>query len=195
MRHLVIYCHPEPKSFNHAILDAVVEELRALGHDVVERDLYQTGFSPILRSVDLSRLAAGEVPGDIKDEQAEVRAADRLVFIFPIWWTGMPAMLKGWIDRVFSAGFAFDIAAEGPRGLLAGKQAIIINTTAFPEAFYRQAGLRDSLDANLAGAVLPFCGITAAAHKVCWGLPFTNGEDRQAMLAEVRQLVRAEAAK
>jgi NAD(P)H dehydrogenase (quinone) len=195
MRNLVIYCHPEPKSFNHAILDAVVEELRAIGHDVVERDLYQTGFSPILRSVDLSRLAAGEVPGDIKDEQAEVRAADRLVFIFPIWWTGMPAMLKGWIDRVFSAGFAFDIAAEGPRGLLAGKQAIIINTTAFPEAFYRQAGLRGSLDANLAGAVLPFCGITVAAHKVCWGLPFTNEEDRGAMLAGIRELVRTEAAK
>ncbi|MBI5241020.1 MAG: NAD(P)H-dependent oxidoreductase [Elusimicrobia bacterium] len=195
MRHLVLYCHPDPKSLNHAIFEAVVEELRGLGHEVVERDLYQTGFSPILRSVDLARLAAGEIPEDIQAEQDEIRAADCLVFIFPIWWTGMPAMLKGYIDRVFSPGFAFSVAAEGPQGLLAGKRALVFNTTAFPETFYRQAGLAESLDANLAGGILRFCGVEVAAHKYCWGVPFTDNEERQAQLAEIRELVRAEAAR
>lgn len=195
MRYLVLYCHPEPKSFNHAVLEVVVEELRRLGQEVAVRDLYQMGFSPILRSVDLARLAAGEVPEDIKAEQDAVRAADCLIFIFPVWWSGMPAMLKGWIDRVFAAGFAMAPGPEGPRGLLSGKRAIILNTTASPEAFYKQSGLDGSLEDGLAGSVLRFCGITVAAHKVCWGVPFSNEEDRQAMLAGIRELVRAEAAK
>ena len=192
MRHLVLYCHPDPSSFNHAVFEAVAQELRACGQQVVERDLYQTGFSPVLRSVDLARLAAGEVPEDIKAEQDEVRAADCLTFIFPIWWTGMPALLKGWVDRVFSAGFAFQLAAEGPRGLLCGKRAMLFNTTAFPEAFYRQAGLAQCLDANLAGGILRFCGVEVVTHKYCWGIPFANDQDRQALLAEIRSLAHEE---
>jgi NAD(P)H dehydrogenase (quinone) len=178
-------------SFNHAVLEAVVEGLRAQDQDVVVRDLYQLGFSPILRSVDLARMAAGQMPDDIKAEQDQVRAADCLTFIFPIWWTGMPAMLKGYIDRVFSMGFAFALEPQGARALLTDKKAMIFNTTAFPQALYQNSGLAESLDANLEGGILRFCGLQVLLHKYFWGVPFSSAEERQQMLADIPGLVQA----
>ena len=112
MRHFVVAAHPSVRSFNHAVVEAYTSELIERGHRVECRDLYAAGFNPILSARDLAAVARGKMAKDIKVEQAAIRRADVLTFISPLWWSGFPAMLKGYLDRVFCAGFAYVIKGE-----------------------------------------------------------------------------------
>lgn len=107
MNHLIVYAHPHEDSFNHAILNTAADALRANGHEVTIRDLYKLNFNPVLTSADTSAMRAGNTPDDIKTEQAHLAKADVISFIYPFWWTGLPAILKGYVDRTFSYGFAY----------------------------------------------------------------------------------------
>ncbi|WML34607.1 NAD(P)H-dependent oxidoreductase [Clostridium sp. OS1-26] len=108
MNHLIIYAHPSSASFSNAILEKVKECSMKKGCKTEVRDLYSIGFDPILRAVDFEGLCGGNTPEDIKREQNYIEWADLITFIYPIWWTGMPAILKGYIDRVFS----YELAAQ-----------------------------------------------------------------------------------
>src|SRR5208283_888803 len=116
MKYLIIYAHPDPGSFNHAVMEIISEELKNNNKDFVLRDLYQINFNPILKTEDLTAIQNGAVLEDVKKEQEHIRSSDILIFIFPIWWSSMPAILKGYIDRVFSLKFAYDITADGAIG-------------------------------------------------------------------------------
>lgn len=105
MKHLVVYAHPVAGSVNHQLLNSVLESLK--GHEVEVRDLNQLAFNPVLSSEDLAGQRRGEVATDVKTEQDFIREADVITFIYPIWWAGLPAILKGYVDRVFSYGFAY----------------------------------------------------------------------------------------
>ncbi len=85
MKYLVIYAHPNPASFNHAILETISEELKKKKKDFKVRDLYRTGFNPILSTKDLTAIQKGAVPKDVKKEQDYISKADALIFIFAIW--------------------------------------------------------------------------------------------------------------
>ncbi|MFN3447191.1 MAG: NAD(P)H-dependent oxidoreductase [Roseococcus sp.] len=112
MRVLMVYCHPREDSFCAALRDAALEALRAKGHEVELRDLYAEGFDPVLsaeeRGVyhDLARNTTG-----IEAEVAQLRRAEALLLVYPTWWYGMPAMLKGWFDRVWVPGVTFTLGA------------------------------------------------------------------------------------
>ncbi|MCX8133456.1 MAG: NAD(P)H-dependent oxidoreductase [Roseococcus sp.] len=112
MRVLLVYCHPREDSFCAALRDAALGALRAGGHEVELRDLYAEGFDPVLsaeeRGVyhDLERNTAG-----IEAEVAQLRRAEALLLVYPTWWYGMPAMLKGWFDRVWVPGVTFTLGA------------------------------------------------------------------------------------
>lgn len=143
---LYVYVHPDERSFNRQLFDAGRAAL-ALTHDVVTSDLYAMGFNPALTRTDLgdfaeadtpflgrwaSAYAEGQLPTEVQIEQQKLRDADLIIFQFPLWWYSVPAMLKGWFDRVFASGFGFDVkdAATGlPRkygdGVLVGKRALI----------------------------------------------------------------------
>lgn len=111
MRVLVIYCHPVETSYNAALHREVLAGLRAAGHDVDDCDLYAEGFDPVLSREE--RLGYHEVPSNRLPVQAYVDRllrAEALVFCFPTWCFGMPAMLKGYFDRVLMPGVAFDIS-------------------------------------------------------------------------------------
>lgn len=129
MRHLVIAAHPSMRSFNHAVVEAYTSELIERGHRVECRDLYGAGFNPILSARDLAAVARGKLAKDIKVEQAAIRRADVLTFISPLWWSGFPAMLKGYLDRVFCAGFAYVIKGGDYLPGLSGKKGAIITTS------------------------------------------------------------------
>ena len=120
MNVFIVYAHPEPKSFNGAMKDVAVETLSGAGHDVVVSDLYAMGFNPIASEKDfggertnpeflsyaIEQTKAFEThtqSADIVAEQEKLARADLVIFQFPVWWFGMPAMMKGWADRVFSA--------------------------------------------------------------------------------------------
>ena len=101
MNVLIVFAHPNPHSFNHAILNQVDATLRERGHLTRIRDLYQMQFRAVMDREDLDRNWRGDLPEETLREHEAIRWAQGLVFIYPIWWFGPPAILKGWIDRVF----------------------------------------------------------------------------------------------
>lgn len=108
MRALVVYCHPKPDSFNAAIRDLVLDRLRAAGAEVRLCDLYARGFDPRLTGAELAGYLdcpANQAP--VSAEVSDIRWCDTLIFVYPTWWYGLPAMLKGWLDRVLLPDVAF----------------------------------------------------------------------------------------
>lgn len=190
MKALVIYAHPNPESFNHAILKSVEEGLREQEHEVKIRDLYGMSFDPILDAEDLSLISKGETPEDIRREQADVTWADGLVFIYPLWWHDRPAILKGWMDRVFLNGFAFEYGPQGPTGLLGGKKALVLQTSGNPEAVYDAWDTKGAIKKIITTGGLEFFGIQDITYKVFFGVPIVSDEERQAMLTEAGDLAR-----
>jgi len=120
MRVLVVYCHPAPESFCRAVLDRVLAGLAAGGHEVDLLDLYAEGFDPVIGAdawraytSDPTRLAEGAMA----DHVARLRGAEGLVFVYPTWTFGLPAVLKGWMDRVFLPGVAFSLPTGDARAV------------------------------------------------------------------------------
>jgi NAD(P)H dehydrogenase (quinone) len=110
MRVLVVYCHPVETSFHAALHQVVLKNLKAAGHEVDDCDLYAEGFNPVLSREE--RLGYHEVPSNrepLKEYVARLQWAEAIVFCFPTWCFGLPAMLKGYFDRLFMPGVAFDI--------------------------------------------------------------------------------------
>jgi NAD(P)H dehydrogenase (quinone) len=113
MRTLVVYCHPCPESFNAAVKDTVVETLQQGGHDVRLIDLYADGFDPVM-SADERRgyHDEGENVLPVAEHVAAINWCEMLVFVYPTWWFGLPAMLKGWLDRVWVPHVTFAMPTE-----------------------------------------------------------------------------------
>jgi NAD(P)H dehydrogenase (quinone) len=114
MRVLLIYCHPLPDSYAAALRDAAVGGLRSAGHTVELRDLYAEGFDPVLNAHERRGYYGQDATtSETASHVAALRGAEALVFVYPTWWFGMPAMLKGWIDRVWLPGVAFQLGGPG----------------------------------------------------------------------------------
>jgi NAD(P)H dehydrogenase (quinone) len=107
MKHLIVYAHPNKDSLNSRIKNCVSRILQEKNHEVLCRDLYEIDFDPVLTLADMNGQRKGQVSDDVRQEQEYITWADCITFIYPIWWTGLPAMMKGYIDRVMSYGFAY----------------------------------------------------------------------------------------
>lgn len=149
---LWLSAHPEPSSLNGSLRRDAIEHLRRTGHKVLESDLYAMGFDPVVRARDGGRASGAErerfrvstdtrdafisgvQPPEIIAEQTKLKQADALVVQFPLWWYGMPAILKGWFDRVFVSGFAFGTDPDTGRrlrfeqGPFVGKRVLVATT-------------------------------------------------------------------
>ena len=158
MNVLIVYAHPEPKSFNGAMKDIAAETLATAGHEVVVSDLYAMGFDPVagrgdmtgeLDNPDFFSLATeqtaayrtGRTAPDIAAEMARLERADLVIFQFPVWWFGMPAILKGWTDRVFARGFAYLPGRKYDTGMFRGKLAMVAATTGTSADTYAPDGI------------------------------------------------------
>ncbi|PID37023.1 MAG: NAD(P)H dehydrogenase [Rhodobacterales bacterium] len=114
MRVLTVLDHPNPESFSAAVAARFMAGARAAGHQAVLADLHAEGFDPRWT---LAEAQGGAVPADVRREQGRVERADALCMVFPLYWWGMPAMSKGWLERVFSYGWAYD-QLDDPEGSL-----------------------------------------------------------------------------
>ncbi|WP_112323463.1 NAD(P)H-dependent oxidoreductase [Oceanibium sediminis] len=114
MRALVVYAHPNPESFTAAVRDLVLRRLEEAGAEVTLLDLYAEGFAPVLSAAEWAGYAEG-APDDpaLQRHIAALKACDTLIFIYPTWWYGVPAILKGWLDRVLLPGVAFQLPERG----------------------------------------------------------------------------------
>lgn len=189
MKVLIVYAHPNPESFNHAILETLTRALEGRGHEIRVRDLYAEPFDPILSAADLGAAASGDpLPEDVRREQAAVAWAEVLVFIYPLWWFDRPAVLKGWFDRVFTNGFAFRFDRGGIEGLLAGKRAFVLVTAGGREADFDALGAREHILHPTTEGTLRFCGIERVTDLVFYGVPLADDTERRAMLRRVEDL-------
>lgn len=133
MRVLVVHAHPNPESLNRALCDAAVGALRRGGHEVRVLDLYAMGFDPVMSR---EERAGYHTPGDnevpVAEHLAHLRWCEALVFVYPTWWFGLPAMLKGWLDRVLVPHVAFTMPTRDTpiRPLLTNITRVTAITTA-----------------------------------------------------------------
>lgn len=113
MRALVVYCHPKPDSFNAAVLNKVLAKLTAAGAEIRVSDLYASGFDPVLSAAELDQyLDCSKNTQPVQEEVDNVLWCDTVIFVYPTWWYGLPAMLKGWLDRVLLPNVAFLMPCE-----------------------------------------------------------------------------------
>ncbi len=133
MKHLIIVAHPAEDSFTMGLARNYAAELERLGHSQRTYDLYRMGFNPVLAAAELIPVSTEHpVSADVAQAQQDIRAAEALTVIYPLWWLSMPAMMKGYIDRVFARGFAYESHSGNVHGLLGGKKAVLITVSGAP---------------------------------------------------------------
>ncbi|HVI33543.1 NAD(P)H-dependent oxidoreductase [Phenylobacterium sp.] len=191
MKHAVIFAHPKPDSFTAAVAETYAEAARALGHEAVVRDLYRMGFDPCLKAEEIPTAEGYKVAADVAAERALLDDADVFAFVYPFWFNAPPAILKGYVDRVFGMGFGFEPAAGGTQALLDGRKMISFSSSGAPEDWVRETGAMAALhtlfDNHLAGV----CGLTVVDHIHVGGIvPGLTPEWMSQILENVRGTVR-----
>ncbi len=188
MKHFVVVAHPAIDSLTMKLAGAYTAELEKLGHTQLTNDLYRSGFNPIL---DAQGLQFG-ANVDVADEQDQIRAADALTLIYPLWWLSMPAMMKGYIDRVFARGFAYERDATGIHALWSGKKAVVITVAGTAVPSLKSADDRKPTAALQDTLILRAVGFELVEHVHVEELdPKLSMDSVQHHLARVASCVRA----
>ncbi|MFD5099672.1 NAD(P)H-dependent oxidoreductase [Streptomyces albidochromogenes] len=189
MRAGVYLAHPRQGSFNHAVFDAVVEELRRRGADVLAHDLCAEGFVPLLSADETETVeeAARAHEAQVALHRAEVATLDAMVFVHPNWWGMPPAVLTGWIQRVLAPGVAYKLgtAAGEPAGLLKAGRALVLNTSDTP-ADREEREFGDPLQSIWSACVLPYVGVRDVRRVVFRTVTDSTEEERVAWLDHAR---------
>lgn len=170
MNVLLVYAHPEPKSLNGSLKDFAVKRLEHAGHTVQVSDLYAMNWKTTLDANDSTHRVSEErfhpsldskhafehglQSEDIAREQDKLRWADAVILQFPLWWFSMPAILKGWVERVYAYGFGYGVGEHSDvrwgnrygEGTLAGKRAMLVVTTGGWESHYSARGINGPID-------------------------------------------------
>jgi putative NADPH-quinone reductase len=191
MHALLVVAHPSPDSFNHALAHAAREALAARAVDVDWHDLYAEGFDPVQRTGEAGNTASTDAL--VERHCAELARADLVVVCHPNWWGQPPAILKGWIDRVFRPGTAYGyppgVPPEGvPAGLLRAREALVFNTSNTPPAREAEA-FGDPLDTLWRRCVFALCGVERVTRRMAGPMSGSTAQARAAWLAEARALV------
>ena len=137
-------------------------------------------------------MKVGKTPDDIKTEQEFIAEADVITFIYPIWWTGLPAILKGYVDRVFAFGFAYSAGPEGVIKLLEGKKGFIINTHGTPNEVYDEIGMTAGLKVTSDIGIWDFTGIEPMGHLLFGSIGYLDEEAYKGMLKKVEDTINSD---
>ncbi|MBC6971172.1 NAD(P)H-dependent oxidoreductase [Bacillus sp. Xin] len=186
MNILIVYAHPNPSSFNANILEHVQKGLQETDHSVTLLDLYKEQFNPVLIFNEDKRRRDLVYEEETERYRNLVKEADSFIFIYPIWWWGMPAILKGFIDRVFVAGFAYKYEGVMPKGLLIGKTAWVINTLDSP-LWYVALLYRSADWVIIKKGILRFCGIRQIKRSVFQSIKTSKVAKREKWLLEIKE--------
>ncbi|MDG1208674.1 MAG: NAD(P)H-dependent oxidoreductase [Paracoccaceae bacterium] len=189
MNVLTIVAHPVPTSFNHAIRREVEAGLAEAGHEVEVADLYAEGFQPAMIEADFAQFTGDPLPIAIQAEQARVEWSDAMIFIFPLWWWSMPAMMKGWIDRVMSYGFAWKDPRDPDSAGMRRRKIIVMITAGDDAAGLAKRGYDTALHTQLNVGTWDYCGFKDVTTRIFYGVtPGASEELRAEYLAEARAL-------
>lgn len=205
MNVLIVYAHPEPKSFNGALKDLAVSELTTLGHQVKVSDLYAMNFKAVADSDDFhlrqdkdflkyaveqkNAVHTNSFSKDIREEQEKLIWADFVIFQFPLWWYSVPAILKGWFDRVFASDFAYKNNMRYDTGCLKGRKAMISTSTGSPQQVFTPYGMDGDIHENILfhinHGMLYFVGLEPVEPFIAWA-PSRDEEGRRRYLEEYK---------
>ena len=189
MKVLVILGHPNPgESFNRAIAETAGRVLRELGHEPVLRDLYAEGFDPVMPMGE-EKLPIEELPEPIRREIDAVRGAGGFVIVHPNWWGTPPAILKGWLDRVFRAGFAYSFSENGVISNFTDKRAQIFTTSNTPRDVELEV-YHDPLENFWKTIVFGLVGSKDFGRRNFESIIMSSPEERAAWLAEVESIIK-----
>lgn len=185
----VILAHPWKESFNHGIFRAVIDALEGAGAAVHAHDLYAEGFDPVLTADELGKKPASDVL--VIRYMEELSESDLLVFIHPNWWGQPPAILTGYVDRVFRPPLAYDFDPARPDlpavGKLGGKTALVLNTSN-TDAAKEDGYFHDPLEWEWSRCVFGFCGLERSRRRMFRIVSKSTAEERAQWLAEARDL-------
>ncbi len=163
MHVLVVVAHPHARSLTRALATEFTHGLKARGHSFELLDLYAEDLSPVVSAVEYAGWEQKKVPTQVAAYQGRLRAAQGLALAYPIWWASPPALLQGWLQRVLTAGFAFDHVDGRPTGLLNHKVQLIVNIGS------RDPSLNPSYVEPMLG-VLNYCGLHNINTLINWGV-------------------------
>jgi NAD(P)H dehydrogenase (quinone) len=206
MNILIVYAHHEPSSFTSAMKNTAIEVMQAKGHKVVVSDLYGQGFNPLAQKWDFVTTTGGHFnymleqkhaaqldwafSPDIIGEIQKIKEADLLLLVSPLWWSGVPAILKGWFDRVLAMGVAWDSGQIFQNGLLGGKQAMMIVSGASPSDYYSEGGPYHASAIQMLHPInygtLAFCGYNVHEPFVALDVVSGGNETLAKQLTELR---------
>jgi len=163
MHVLAVFCHPQQDSFSHALLERFITGAEQAGHTVEVADLYREGFDPVMTLRDLQQFEGVPMPPPILAEQARVEQSDALCLVFPLWWWSMPAMLKGWLDRVWSAEWAYHWEHDPSGSLLEPRPCTLLVPAGASSRMMGEHGYDGKIDLLWRRGVLDYCGMTPIA--------------------------------
>lgn len=206
MKVFIVHAHPEAKSFNGALTQFAKDTLTSQGHEVIISDLYQMNFDPVSDRRNFTsckdpdyykqqaeEMYASEMNGFAPDIQAEIDkllGCDVLIFQFPLWWFGLPAILKGWVDRVFVTGKIYGGGKWYDNGVFKGKRAMLSLTTGGASPMYSEIGLNGNINQTLSAinyGMFHFTGFDVLPPFIAWAVSRLGEEQRQAYLQEYKQ--------
>lgn len=207
MNILIVYAHQEPQSFNAAMKETAVNVLSAAGHQVLISDLYAMQFKAVADHADFAQLGNphyfkyqieqniaydhGTLAEDIRIEQEKLLWANRVIFQFPLWWFSVPAILKGWFDRVLCMGFAYGGQHKFyDHGGLVGRKAMLAFTTGGPDTMYSSMGMNGEIEKILypiQHGVLYFTGMQVLPPFIAWAAARVSVEQREHYLLQYTQ--------
>lgn len=187
MHILVVIAHPAGPSLTRSVASSILNAGAALEHTVELVDLVAEGFNPVFGPADHAAFTtAGPTPPDVRREQQRIDRADHLVLVHPVYWWSMPAVLKGWIDRVFVSGWAFEEGADG--GIvkkLGWLNVHLIALAAASAAAYAKHGYRNAMRAQIDHGIFDFCGAPVVTSELIDG----QTEDLASVPSRVASLV------
>ena len=187
---LIVYCHPYEMSLSAAVLTAVEAGLDRVGRSFEVCDLYADGFDPVLRAPDLALYGEGGTNDElVRRYQGQLSRARHLVLVAPVWWNDIPAMLKGWIDKVMLVGFSWEATGHGLSGTLG---RVIESVDVFTTSAEPTERLRAAIMATLMDGTFAQLGVERRSWHNFGGIDLSTPEDRKGWLAEVERIVAGE---
>ncbi len=188
---LIILAHPSKGSFNHSIARVAKKTLKDLGHKVIFHDLYKENFKPVLPEKEILKDSTSQK--SIRQHCEELLAAEGIIIIHPNWWGMPPAILKGWIDRVFRPGVAYefqegDIGEGVPIGLLKTHTALVFNTSNTSKEREENIFL-DPLETLWKSCIFFLCGVRIFYRRMFSVVVTSSEEQRKLWLNEVGQII------
>lgn len=192
MRHAIVLAHPKRSSFCASIARTCATTLRDMGHAVTVRDLYRMKFDPCLRAAEIPAESGYAAADDVQAERRRLAKIDSFIFVYPFWFNAPPAILKGYVDRVFSMNFGYRPSFHGTAPLLEDRILSTFSTSGAPSEWVEDTGALRKLMAVFDGHLSAVTGMKPGGHTHLGGvLSSLSKDDAAAKLEAVRQALRA----